>query len=317
MSNSEALQWLGNVTPQTRAIAEEIVEHLDSRGLSLPRYGAPQNSPVMWGFNPGGAEHGTGRAIDVMVKAPGPVGEAVVDFVWANRERYDLTHIIWRQRIKSTQVQPGVWRAQADRGSPTENHMDHPHLFFGTEAEVTGSPAIPRKRVATYYQPTGTDLTVKEIQKIVGVKVDGYYGTSTKAAVADLQESLGVAADGLWGPATEQAYRAKSAPASAPAPTPTHAPRKPVAPRFPLPAGWYFGPRTGPRRSVSGYHGHRSDLRRWQRQMRARGWSLTADGLYGPKTEQAARQFQAEKGLPVDGLIGAQTWAAAWEEPVT
>lgn len=89
------------------------------------------------------------------------------------------------------------------------------------------------------------------------------------------------------------------------------------APAFPLPRGWYFGPSTGPKASVSGYYGHRDDLARWQRQMRARGWAIGVDGLYGPQTADVARDFQREKGLDVDGLIGAETWATAWTAPVT
>lgn len=88
------------------------------------------------------------------------------------------------------------------------------------------------------------------------------------------------------------------------------------APAFPLPKGHYFGPKSGPTASVSGYYGHRADLKRWQAQMRKRGWSITADGLYGPATAKVVKQFQREKGLAVDGLIGAATWAAAWKEPV-
>ena len=89
------------------------------------------------------------------------------------------------------------------------------------------------------------------------------------------------------------------------------------APAFPLPAGSYFGPKSGPATSVSGYYSHREDLRRWQQRMADRGWSLAADGLYGDQTATVARQFQAEKGLRVDALIGPDTWAAAWTAPVT
>jgi len=93
----------------------------------------------------------------------------------------------------------------------------------------------------------------------------------------------------------------------------------PAAPPFPLPAGHYFGPRdpVTNKRSVSGYFSHRENLRRWQQRMRDRGWQITADGLYGNQTRNVARAFQAEKGLVVDGLIGPQTWRAAWEEPIT
>lgn len=99
--------------------------------------------------------------------------------------------------------------------------------------------------------------------------------------------------------------------------TPTKPPTGPSVPPFPLPAGWYFGPEAGPPQSVSGYHGHRAELRTWQTQMRARGWSLLADGLYGVNTAKVAAQFQKEKRLTVDGLVGRQTWEAAWALRVT
>lgn len=107
----------------------------------------------------------------------------------------------------------------------------------------------------------------------------------------------------------------KATPAAKPTSKPK--PTSSKAPAFPLPRGHYFGPKSGPAASVSGYHSHRADLKRWQQRMKDRGWSLTADGLYGPTTAKVARQFQKEKGLPVDGLIGAATWAAAWNSPVS
>lgn len=89
-----------------------------------------------------------------------------------------------------------------------------------------------------------------------------------------------------------------------------------LAPPFPLPRGWYFGPRSGPRHCVSGYHSHRESLAFWQRRMGKRGWKITADGLYGPKTAQVTKAFQRNKGLVADGLIGPATWSAAWTMPL-
>jgi peptidoglycan hydrolase-like protein with peptidoglycan-binding domain len=55
----------------------------------------------------------------------------------------------------------------------------------------------------------------------------------------------------------------------------------------------------------------------WQGQMVARGWALGVDDLYGGDSESVCRQFQAEKGLEVDGAVGPITWDAAWSAPVT
>lgn len=106
------------------------------------------------------------------------------------------------------------------------------------------------------------------------------------------------------------------------APTPPPAPKPPVkpgikAPRFPLPRGYYFGPKSGPKESVSGYYSHRLDLAMWQRQMQKRGWTIRGEGYYDEQDRQVALAFQREKRLVADGLIGEATWNAAWTAAVT
>lgn len=60
-----------------------------------------------------------------------------------------------------------------------------------------------------------------------------------------------------------------------------------------------------------------TDVSTWQTQMAARGWPLDVDGQYGPQSEDVCRSFQLEKGLTRDGIVGPETWAAAWSAPVT
>lgn len=48
--------------------------------------------------------------------------------------------------------------------------------------------------------------------------------------------------------------------------------------------------------------GHVADL---QRRV-----GISADGVFGPKTEAAVKAFQQSKGLSADGVVGARTWGA-------
>jgi peptidoglycan hydrolase-like protein with peptidoglycan-binding domain len=51
-------------------------------------------------------------------------------------------------------------------------------------------------------------------------------------------------------------------------------------------------------------------VRTLQDLLRARGHTVTVDGIFGPATEAAVRAFQQEKHLTVDGVVGPATWSA-------
>ena len=42
--------------------------------------------------------------------------------------------------------------------------------------------------------------------------------------------------------------------------------------------------------------------------LRAEGYNLNADGIFGPQTETAVKAFQTAKGLKPDGTVGANCW---------
>lgn len=103
------------------------------------------------------------------------------------------------------------------------------------------------------------------------------------------------------------------------------------APDFPLlrtPGNkCFYGPATAKLESVSGHKqnslnpgeitgGCAQGLKTWQKQMRKRGYSITADGKYGNETEAAAKNLQKLAGITQDGLIGPDAWYAAWVLPV-
>jgi len=107
---------------------------------------------------------------------------------------------------------------------------------------------------------------------------------------------------------------AGGAPGPAPAPPTPSGP----APPFPYPPSDYLGTARPDPHCHSGYYASdQPNVRTWQGQMAHRGWNIGVDGQYGPQSEGVCRQFQAEKGLSVDGLVGPQTWATSWSAPVT
>jgi N-acetylmuramoyl-L-alanine amidase len=59
-----------------------------------------------------------------------------------------------------------------------------------------------------------------------------------------------------------------------------------------------------------------ADVRDLQRRLQALGFRIEPDelqGRFGPSTEAAVRAFQGQRRLPVDGLVGPDTWTALVE----
>ncbi|MDE4084513.1 peptidoglycan-binding domain-containing protein [Planococcus maritimus] len=44
------------------------------------------------------------------------------------------------------------------------------------------------------------------------------------------------------------------------------------------------------------------------------GLKTEVDGIFGPETNRNVRQYQADKGLVVDGIVGVKTWTALYGE---
>lgn len=110
------------------------------------------------------------------------------------------------------------------------------------------------------------------------------------------------------------------APTQAPSPAPTQEPTQPPAQPGPQGPTTGAGPAPTPQAGdgvllFKGFAGE--DVRTWQARMAERGWAIQVDGIYGAQSASVARRFQAEKGLRVDGLVGIQTWNAAWQTPIT
>ncbi|MEZ0229526.1 MAG: peptidoglycan-binding protein [Planctomycetota bacterium] len=52
------------------------------------------------------------------------------------------------------------------------------------------------------------------------------------------------------------------------------------------------------------------DVRDLQKLLRQQGHDIDADGVFGPETQRAVKEFQKKKKLGADGVVGPKTWAA-------
>lgn len=173
-----------------------------------------------------------------------------------------------------------------------------------------------------------------------GKKADGYFGPDTEEDTKALQQQVGLTGrdvDGMVGPTTLAAWEKAGKPKLKAAPKSPSKPKGKVpgpGHTFPLPSGAYFGPKSGPNRSYSGFHnrsvGGKTDrqwIKEWATQLGRRGWSVGKgktwlsrsgnDGLWGNEYAALCKAFQRDQGLTVDGLAGKATWDAAFQNPIT
>lgn len=139
---------MGAVTANTRAKADEIAA-----------WSAKQGRPVRvaWGkvSNRNNGEHYSGRAVDFMTFADErltrydrAIGDGIVNYLLANRDRLGVYGIIWRQRLigYSRGFEYG-WQPMANRGNATANHMDHVHVWFSSADKAPGrKPATSKPK---------------------------------------------------------------------------------------------------------------------------------------------------------------------------
>jgi len=74
----------------------------------------------------GGGDHGSGRAVDIMVS--GDRGWQVAEFVRKYYVELGVSYVIYAQNIWSVERGGEGWRPMENRGSATANHYDHVHV---------------------------------------------------------------------------------------------------------------------------------------------------------------------------------------------
>ncbi|MGV8846013.1 SH3 domain-containing protein [Tessaracoccus sp.] len=76
-------------------------------------------------------DHPGGRAVDVMIpsyKTNSATGWQIAEYFRANAAQFNITYIIFDQKIWSVSRNSEGWRNMASRGGDTANHKDHVHI---------------------------------------------------------------------------------------------------------------------------------------------------------------------------------------------
>lgn len=127
---------------------------------------------------------------------------------------------------------------------------------------------------------------VGELQQALGVPVDGDFGPQTTRALKQWQRSHGLDADGVAGPQTRSALGIGTG--------------KVLKPERPQRSKSQNAPER---------HSHTGGSTQGGGGVRAlqQALGVGADGVFGPGTEQALKQWQRAHGLTADGVAGPQT----------
>ena len=175
------------------------------------------------GVRPGDPrDHGTGRAVDVMIPNYGsPTGVAlgteVAEWARANATALGVTYIIWREHLWSATRADEGWRPCGTQAScytgpnPSASHRDHVHISVHgnqgtgtTNSTSSGSVVLPVdqyrltsrfgdtgphwKKAHTgldFAAPTGTPIRAITAGTITSAGYAGAYGNLTKLTTAD------------------------------------------------------------------------------------------------------------------------------------
>ena len=153
-------------------------------------------------------------------------------------------------------------------------------------ADSTSGSNLAFSEASRLIKPTlrrgSTGQAVKELQQLLfhwqyyfGL-IDGVFGVYVESAVKDYQHRVFLTEDGIVGSITWQALY-------------SGAPIKPIL--------------------MNGSSGN--DVKIVQNVLKLNGYYFgVVDGFFGPMTKVAVIQFQTNKALPADGIVGYRTWHA-------
>lgn len=177
-----------------------------------------------------------------------------------------------------------------------------------TASHPAPAPVPAAKRILKLTSPMMQGIDVRAWQGILiasgytAVKPDGIYGPGTVAATKDWQGKRGLQADGIVGPNTLAKIGTPARATATPAPTVS-------VPTVSVPTGVRILKVTSP--LMSG-----QDVKTWQGVLISSGYkNVKPDGVYGPATAMATKDWQSKRNIPADGIVGPTTLSRVGTPP--
>lgn len=288
-----SIAQLGSVTPKNRTATQVVLDAAARAGHSLRQV-----------FGVGGGDHAGGLATDFMVYEDKAAGDWIANWVWAHRDQLGVRWIIWQQKIisinpKGVYGPAGQWNPMENRGSVTQNHMDHVHVMWDSS---------PVEKVV--------DLVTK-----VAAAINGLYTVQAGDTLGEIASNFKVSVDQLvkWngvknpnvisvGQKIRITAPASAVPVSKPAPKPQPAPTGGARPwLIPGQNGVYPDKlRPGVKDSTSVYL-YQLALRRYLNKYAAKYNPSGATGYYGDETIAMTRAVYRDLAKKAGGNGGG--WA--------
>lgn len=151
---------LPKVKPHVKAMADYLGAKYGIKSVGGWRAGSDEQYDQ--------AGHPSRLALDFMIndiKDGSTVGDRLAAEAKAHAKDYGVKYIIFKQKIWNSERNDAGWRKMSDRGSPTQNHMDHVHISFQPTAGTNPPSGDPKPDTADSPKTGGNQCSAKGDKK--------------------------------------------------------------------------------------------------------------------------------------------------------